>query len=66
MNRKENENGSGKKIYFIEVNGSKVYLKYDEDMQLCTRGGKNVTISKERFNDFLNTVKALGFKAGEL
>lgn len=33
-----------KKTYFIEVNGSKSYFNYDEGTQLCTRGGKSVTI----------------------
>ena len=66
MNEKGNENKSSNKIYFIEVNGSKIYLKYDEDMQLCTRGGKSVTILKEVFVDFLHTASVLGFKTGEV
>ena len=58
-----NEN---KKTYYIEVNGSKVYFQYDESAQTCKRGGNSVTISKEKFNDFLNTAKVLGFNAGEV
>lgn len=55
-----------KKTYFIEVNGIKSYFNYDEGTQLCTRGGKSVTILKEVFMDFLHTANVLGFKAGEL
>lgn len=55
-----------RKTYYIQVNGSNVYFQYDESTQIFSRGGKSVTISKEKFNDFLNTAKVLGFKAGEL
>lgn len=54
------------KTYYIEVNGSKAYLHYDESTQEFKCGGNAVTIGKERFNDFINTAKVLGFKTGEL
>lgn len=55
-----------KKTYYIELNGSKAYFNYDSDKQTFSRGGKNVTISKEKFCDFLHTAKVLGFNASEL
>ena len=54
------------KTYYIEVNGSKAYLHYDESTQEFKHGDTLVTISKEKFNDFISTAKVLGFKAGEL
>lgn len=54
------------KTYYIEVNNSKAYFQYDERTQTYSRGGKKVTIGKEKINDFINTAKVLGFKAGEL
>lgn len=47
------------KTYFIEVNGSNSYFNYDEGTQLCTRGGKSVTVLKEVFMDY--TANVLGF-----
>lgn len=54
------------KTYYIEVNGSKAYFHYDESTQEFKHGDTLVTISKEKFNDFISTAKVLGFKAGEL
>lgn len=63
----EKENNSSNKIYFIEVNGSKVYFKqHDKGNQVVSRGGKSVKISEHKFNDFLHMAKLLGFNAGEL
>lgn len=59
-------NEKDKKTYFIEVSGARVYFNYDEGTQVCTRGGKSVTILKEVFMDFLHTANVLGFKAGEV
>ncbi|MDE5987604.1 MAG: hypothetical protein K2H16_10100 [Prevotella sp.] len=54
------------KTYYMEINGSKAYFHYDESTQEFKSGGNAVTISKERFNDFISTARVLGFKAGEL
>ena len=54
------------KTYYIEINGSKAYFHYDENVQEFKHGDTLVTISKEKFNDFISTAKVLGFKAGEL
>lgn len=62
MNEKENN----RRTYYLEVNGSKVYFNYNEDMQVCKRGGRSVMISKEKFCDFLHTANELGFNAGEV
>lgn len=55
-----------KKTYYIELNGSKAYFNYDSNRQTFSRGGKSVTISKEKFEDFLCTARILGINAGEL
>lgn len=55
-----------KKTYYLELNGSKAYFQYNESTQVFKRGGKSVTISKEKFEDFLCTARILGIDAGEL
>lgn len=55
-----------KKTYYLELNGSKAYFNYDSNRQTFSRGGNNVTISKEKFEDFLCTARILGINAGEL
>lgn len=55
-----------RKTYYIEVNGSKAYFHYDSNKQTFSRGGKNVIISKEKFEDFLCTARILGINACEL
>lgn len=55
-----------KKIYWLEVNGTKAYLHYDEERQTLRLKSHVVTIGKERLADFLNTAKVIGLKSGEV
>lgn len=55
-----------KSVFFIETKNMKAYFCYNEDEHVCTHCGKSVTISKEKFCDFLHTARELGFKTGEV
>lgn len=52
-------------IYYIDYGAAKVYYKV-LDNGVAVVGGSSVTLSREKFLDYLATARVLGHKAGKL
>lgn len=55
-----------KSTYYVAANGYKQYFTFDEERNEATpRGGKPLTLPRERLADFLHTAKMLGLAVGK-
>lgn len=56
---------SNTETYFVDYGISKVYYKLEEDNTVVTQG-RTITLSRDKFLDYLATARVLGHNTGKL